>query len=91
MSGETTERRDQVLITFLLLELTAMLTFFINDGSMKGPFLIDRAIPFPYLRRLIMKRLVFLFFRVFLPLVGTPHGVTGCRPPLVRPSPPPCG
>src|SRR3954447_14963521 len=32
-----------------------------------------------------------LFERVFLPLVGTPHGDTGWRPPDVRPSPPPCG
>src|SRR5687767_5296215 len=32
-----------------------------------------------------------LLERVFLPLVGLPHGVTGCRPPEVRPSPPPCG
>src|SRR5213596_1961604 len=29
--------------------------------------------------------------RVRLPSVGTPHGVTGCRPPLDLPSPPPCG
>src|SRR5207253_561132 len=28
--------------------------------------------------------------RVRLPSVGTPHGVTGCRP-LALPSPPPCG
>ena len=31
------------------------------------------------------------WFLVFLPFVGTPHGVTGCRPPDVRPSPPPWG
>src|SRR5919109_4938828 len=29
--------------------------------------------------------------RVRLPSVGTPHGVTGCRPPFDLPSPPPCG
>src|SRR6266496_598593 len=29
--------------------------------------------------------------RVRLPSVGTPHGVTGWRPPLDLPSPPPCG
>jgi len=29
--------------------------------------------------------------RVFLPLVGTPQGETGWRPPEVRPSPPPWG
>src|SRR3990170_878601 len=32
-----------------------------------------------------------LLERVFLPLVDLPHGVTGWRPPEVRPSPPPCG
>src|SRR5262249_41784681 len=31
------------------------------------------------------------FFRVRLPSVGTPHGVTGWRPPFDLPSPPPCG
>jgi hypothetical protein len=29
--------------------------------------------------------------RVEPPLAKTPVGLTGCRPPLVRPSPPPCG
>src|SRR5512133_538787 len=29
--------------------------------------------------------------RVRLPSVGTPHGVTGWRPPFDLPSPPPCG
>src|SRR5690606_16024627 len=29
--------------------------------------------------------------RVLYPLVGTPHGDTGCRPPEVLPSPPPSG
>src|ERR1700712_3437221 len=38
-----------------------------------------------------MNLLVDLFERVFLPLVGLPHGVTGWRPPDVPPSPPPCG
>src|SRR4051812_39744432 len=42
-------------------------------------------------RRRTMSRSVFLLLRVFLPLVGLPHGVTGWRPPEVRPSPPPCG
>src|SRR5438067_69926 len=31
------------------------------------------------------------FWRVRFPSVGTPHGVTGCRPPFDFPSPPPCG
>src|SRR3989442_1338973 len=39
----------------------------------------------------MMNLVVDLFLRVFLPLVGKPHGVTGWRPPEVRPSPPPCG
>src|SRR3546814_15458989 len=34
---------------------------------------------------------VCLLLRVRAPLVGLPHGVTGWRPPEVRPSPPPCG
>src|SRR5436305_10360776 len=39
----------------------------------------------------MMNLVVDLFLRVFLPLVGLPHGVTGWRPPEVRPSPPPWG
>src|SRR3954454_25012097 len=31
------------------------------------------------------------FWRVRLPSVGTPHGVTGWRPPFDLPPPPPCG
>src|SRR5918992_3910129 len=34
---------------------------------------------------------VALLCRVRAPLVDLPHGVTGWRPPEVRPSPPPCG
>src|SRR5580658_4791787 len=33
----------------------------------------------------MMNLLVLLFLRVFMPFVGLPHGVTGCRPPRVRP------
>src|ERR1019366_4931101 len=32
-----------------------------------------------------------LLLRVLNPRVGWPQGVTGCRPPDVLPSPPPCG
>src|SRR5262249_59366388 len=39
----------------------------------------------------MMNLSVDLLVRVFLPLVGKPHGVTGWRPPDVRPSPPPWG
>src|ERR1700681_4724624 len=38
-----------------------------------------------------MNLVVDLLDLVFLPLVGLPQGVTGWRPPEVRPSPPPCG
>src|SRR6266404_4135763 len=41
-------------------------------------------------RRRIMPS-VFLLRRVLVPLVPLPQGVTGWRPPEVRPSPPPCG
>src|SRR5271166_3123693 len=54
----------------------------------------DAGLIYLFLRawRLAMMNLVVdLFLRVFLPLVGNPQGVTGCRPPEVRPSPPPCG
>src|SRR5579862_7984602 len=45
---------------------------------------------FPWRDR-TMNFVVRLFLRVRAPFVGLPHGVTGWRPPLVRPSPPPCG
>ena len=51
----------------------------------------ERAMAYFLPRRRMMKRSVRLLFRVRLPLVGLPHGVTGSRPPEVRPSPPPCG
>src|SRR6184192_2106078 len=60
---------------------------------MNGPFQTERAtVALPYfLRRRIMSLSVALLLRVLRPLVGLPHGVTGWRPPEVRPSPPPCG
>src|SRR5258707_11837840 len=41
--------------------------------------------------RLTINLSVRLLLRVLYPRVGWPHGVTGCRPPDVLPSPPPCG
>src|SRR3990172_8993334 len=38
-----------------------------------------------------MNLVVALFLRVLYPLVGFPQGETGCLPPDVLPSPPPCG
>src|SRR5215218_8765726 len=47
---------------------------------------------FPRRRPRTMKRSDALcFLRVRYPSVGTPHGVTGWRPGVVEPSPPPCG
>src|SRR5260370_17429463 len=46
---------------------------------------------FYLLLRFTMKTSVRLLLRVLYPRVGCPHGVTGCRPPEVLPSPPPCG
>src|SRR5882762_6463999 len=42
-------------------------------------------------RRFTINLSVRLLFRVLYPRVGCPHGVTGCLPPEVLPSPPPCG
>src|SRR5215210_6230501 len=42
-------------------------------------------------RRTIADPLGFRFFRVFPPLASLPVGEHGCRPPDVRPSPPPIG
>src|SRR3984957_4979278 len=56
---------------------------------------MDRVIAQPLFLRTwrdaTMNLSVLLLERVFLPLVGLPHGLTGCRPPEVLPSPPPCG
>ena len=54
------------------------------------PLLTDRAMrTSTYFRRRTMKVSVRGLLRVFLPLVGTPHGVHEGRPPEVLPSPPP--
>src|SRR5262245_59882566 len=59
------------------------------------PYRARHVCPAPFLLRAwrleTMNLLVDLLLRVFFPLVGKPHGVTGWRPPDVRPSPPPCG
>src|ERR1700684_766813 len=44
-----------------------------------------------FVRRFTINLSVRLLFRVLYPRVGCPQGVTGCRPPEVLPSPPPCG
>src|SRR3989442_9525074 len=42
-------------------------------------------------RRMIAEFDGFRFLRVLPPLASTPVGLHGCRPPAVRPSPPPIG
>src|SRR5262249_11526138 len=89
------ERRLQILITSWRPDVRAASAFFNRKPSTNGPFQTERAILLSYFFRMwrleTMNLVVDLLRRVFLPLVGKPHGVTGCRPPEVRPSPPPCG
>src|ERR1700709_584582 len=90
------ERRLQMLMTSWRPDARAASAFLSRDASTNGPFQTERTMSgVPYFFRLWrlrrMNRLVDLFERVFLPLVGLPHGVTGWRPPEGRPSPPPGG
>src|ERR1700746_2735975 len=90
------ERRLQILIPAWRAEARAATAFFSSEASTTGPFQTERTIVrLPYFFRLWrlrrMNLLVDLLVRVFLPLVGLPHGGTGWRRPEVRPSPPPCG
>src|SRR5919107_3355967 len=89
------ERRDQVLIGARAFLSCASSAFFSSDSSTNGPFQTERAMAgylffFAWRERMISLA-VCLLLRVRAPLVGLPHGVTGWRPPEVRPSPPPCG
>src|SRR5579872_2535294 len=87
------ERRDQVRTTFFSLAAESAATFFSKCVSVNGPFLTDRPIC-AYLFLLLCVTIhlsVRLLLRVLNPRVGWPQGVTGCRPPEVFPSPPPCG
>src|SRR5215213_9784818 len=88
------ERRDQVLIGARLFASCAVSAFFSSDSSTNGPFQTERAMDYLFFfawrdRMIILS--VALLLRVRAPLVGLPQGVTGWRPPEVRPSPPPCG
>src|ERR671911_3109129 len=50
--------------------------------------------PFLFLAKWRERTIIWLLLRLLrvrAPLVGLPHGVTGWRPPEVRPSPPPWG
>src|SRR5688572_19359612 len=92
MSGVMVDLRDQVLTTFLS-NLRLRSSIFLRRGSStKGPLLTERAIVrLRYLRRRTIITSVRGLFRVFLPLVCRPQGLTEGRPPEVLPSPPPCG
>src|SRR5690625_6635582 len=93
-SGKIVELRDQVLIGLLLLPAIAASTFSSRDASTNGPFLIERAIAsalYLRLRRETIIESVRLLRRVGEPLAGSPQGLTGSRPPPVRPSTPPTG
>src|SRR3954469_10382018 len=90
ISGTTVDRRDQVLMTFFSLFRFIASSFSRSGVSTNGPFFSDLLMTLlsggprgqPYLvLRWTMKRSVVLRCRVLYPLVGWPHGVTGCRPP----------
>src|SRR5262249_15498557 len=91
------ERRLQILIISWRPDERAVSAFLSRKPSTKGPFHTERAMARPSYfffrawRFATMNLAVDLLRRVFLPLVGNPQGVTGWRPPDVRPSPPPCG
>src|SRR6476646_295524 len=90
------ERRLQILIISWRPDEREVSAFLSRYPSTNGPFQTERAMGAYFLffrawRLETMNLVVDLFLRVFLPLVGKPQGVTGCRPPEVRPSPPPCG
>jgi hypothetical protein len=79
---------------FPIIAADCFFYFFQQMMINKWTFLIERGTlcyPYFWLRRLTIILSVRLFLRVLYPLVGTPHGETGCLPPEVRPSPPPCG
>src|SRR4030081_4167922 len=90
------EGRLQILITSLRPDARAGSAFLSREPSTNGPFQTERTMSgVPYFFRLWrlmrMNRLVDLFERVFLPLVGLPPGVTGWRAAQGRASPPACG
>src|SRR5258708_28661640 len=103
ISGTTVERRDHVRKTFFSLREFMPSTRAIRKPSTHAPFFVERAIKsvlcsqLPVLSnsyfdlRFTINLSVRLLFLVLYPLVGCPHGVPGCLPPEVLPSPPPCG
>src|SRR5579864_497829 len=91
-SGRMVERRDHVRTTFFSFLSFMPDTFFIRWSSTNGPLLSERPIAYLFFAfRVTIHLLVRLLLRVLKPRVGWPQGVTGWRPPLVLPSPPPWG
>src|SRR5215207_1233415 len=91
------ERRDHVLMTFLLPASFCVTTLRSRWSSTKGPFFRLRGIFYnsylrflPTVRRRTMSLSLSLLGRRVRPS-DWPHGLTGWRPPDVLPSPPPCG
>ena len=96
ISGKIVEVRDQVRIIRFSSGAFISSMRLISRSSTNGPFLeligSLRYFSFPRRRpRTINLSDSLCLRRVRLPSVGTPHGVTGCRPPFDLPSPPPCG
>src|SRR6186997_2668520 len=97
MAGTIIERRDHVLMTFLVPASFWLTTLRSRWSSTKGPFLRLRGIFFysylrflPTVRRRTMSLSLSLLGRRVRPS-DLPQGLTGWRPPEVLPSPPPCG
>src|SRR4051794_41762469 len=95
MSGTSIDRRDQVLMTFLVPFSFCTSTFFCRWSSTKGPFFRLRGIGtgsyqrfLPVRRRRTNILSLDLFGRRVRPSAW-PHRLTGCRPPDVLPPPPP--
>src|SRR6202034_3217849 len=95
IAGTIMDRRDQVLITFLVPLSFCRSTFLIRWSSTNGPFFRLRGIVgcsyrffLPRLR-VISRSLGLCALRVRPS--GLPHGLTGWRPPELLPSPPPSG
>src|SRR5699024_6024551 len=97
ISGMIMDRLDHVLTSFLLHFSFCSSTFLMRWASTKGPFFSLRGFRrSPYRFFLLLRRRSTMSFCLALVLLlvrlsFVPQGLTGCRPPEVLPSPPPCG
>src|SRR5918995_130483 len=93
ISGNTVDDRDQVRIICFDPDVFIASMRCNRRSSTNGPFFELRLTYFlpRFLERTINLSDSLCLRRVGLPSVGTPHGVTGWRPPFDLPSPPPCG